>query len=396
MSRHYFLGLGAGRKIGACRQLFTIGRKRDLKVLEVALSERYSGTAVLCKNGRSGLALALKAFFQRGDGIIINGFTCYAVVEAVREAGCVPVYADISREDLNFDIDALKKIIDKNVKGIIVQNTLGNPVDIKAIERFAKEHDLLIIEDLAHCAGAHYVDGREAGTVGVATALSFGKDKSIDTTSGGAVILRDAEIVQSRALRSAAARELAPSARGDGPDGRGPRLDNFASPRLCASLRARWYPTLAGWCRGLAGVHLCGALMRLFVKLHFVEKSADNKLDLTRRCTKWQAKLALKQINDLKKSGEGVIREFYLVNDRDKCLKELKKAGYHFDGFWYEKPISPERYYDKVHFPEKECPVATEVASEIINVPTYYKKSELALAYKIIEKYLIGGENERK
>ena len=136
--------------------------------------------------------------------------------------------------------------------------------------------------------------------------------------------------------------------------------------------------------------------MRLFVKLHFVEKSADNKLDLTRRCTKWQAKLALKQINDLKKSGEGVIREFYLVNDRDKCLKELKKAGYHFDGFWYEKPISPERYYDKVHFPEKECPVATEVASEIINVPTYYKKSELALAYKIIEKYLIGGENERK
>jgi hypothetical protein len=129
--------------------------------------------------------------------------------------------------------------------------------------------------------------------------------------------------------------------------------------------------------------------MRLFVKLHFVEKSADNKLDLTRRCTKWQAKLALEQLNGLKKTGEGAIRDFYLVNDRDKCLRELKKAGYHFDGFWYEKPVSPERYYEKVHFPESECKVATETAAQIINFPKYYKKTDLEKAFNIIKPYLI-------
>ena len=385
--RHFFLGLAAGRKVSAARQLFTIGRRRDLGALGEALGARYGGTAVLCKNGRSGLAVALKAVFQRGDGIIVNGFTCFAVVEAVRAAGCVPIYADISRENLNFNTDTLKKVINSRVKGIIVQNTLGNPVDIKAIEKFAKEHDLLIIEDLAHCAGVHYIDGREAGTVGVATALSFGKDKSIDTTSGGAVVLRDAVFTKLEGIRSLARRGQAREPRGDGSERRGPRVGKNAS--LCDSLRARWYPTLAGWCRGLARVHLCGALMRLFVKLHFVEKSADNKLDLTRRCTKWQAKLALKQIQALKKSGEGVIREFYLVNDRDKCLAELKKAGYHFDGFWYEKPVSPERYYEKVHFPEADCPVATEVAAQIINFPTYYKKAELKQAYDIIKPYLV-------
>ena len=385
--RHFFLGLAAGRKVSAVRQLFTIGHRRDLEALGEALEARYGGTAVLCKNGRSGLAVALKAVFQRGDGIIVNGFTCYAVVEAVRAAGCVPIYADISRENLNFNTDTLKKVINSRVKGIIVQNTLGNPVDIKAIEKFAKEHDLLIIEDLAHCAGVKYPDGREAGTVGVATALSFGKDKSVDTTSGGAVVLRDAVFTKLEGIRSLARRGQAREPRGDGSERRGPRVGKNAS--LCDSLRARWYPTLAGWCRGLARVHLCGALMRLFVKLHFVEKSADNKLDLTRRCTKWQAKLALKQIQALKKSGEGVIREFYLVNDRDKCLAELKKAGYHFDGFWYEKPVSPERYYEKVHFPEADCPVATEVAAQIINFPTYYKKAELKQAYDIIKPYLV-------
>ena len=406
--RHFFLGLAAGRKVSAVRQLFTIGHRRDLEALGEALEARYGGTAVLCKNGRSGLAVALKAVFQRGDGIIVNGFTCYAVVEAVKAAGCVPIYADISRETLNFNgktlaaacpSDTLRAAqakssrsaehIAANVlpRGIIIQNTLGNPVDIVEIEKFAKKNGLLIIEDLAHCAGVKYPDGREAGTVGVATALSFGKDKSVDTTSGGAVVLRDAVFTKLEGIRSLARRGQAREPRGDGSERRGPRVGKNAS--LCDSLRARWYPTLAGWCRGLARVHLCGALMRLFVKLHFVEKSADNKLDLTRRCTKWQAKLALKQIQALKKSGEGVIREFYLVNDRDKCLAELKKAGYHFDGFWYEKPVSPERYYEKVHFPEADCPVATEVAAQIINFPTYYKKAELKQAYDIIKPYLV-------
>lgn len=383
MSRHYFLGLAAGRKIGAAKQLFTVGRKRDLEALREALGSKYGGTAVLCKNGRSGLAIALKAYFRRGDGILVNGFTCFAVVEAIKEAGCVPIYVDISRDDLNYTGETLvaacpsdtlraaqakssrsAEHIATNVspKGIIIQNSLGNPVDIKMVEAFAKKHELLIIEDLAHCAGIKYADGREAGTVGAATALSFGKDKSIDTTSGGAVVFRKAvekEIVLTK------------------------------NPKLSDNLRARWYPTLAGWCRGLARVHLCGALMRLFVKLHFVEKSADNKLDITRRCTKWQAKLALQQLNSFKKSGEGVIRDFYLVNNREECMRELKKSGYHFDGFWYEKPVSPERYYAKVHFPEAECPVATEVAAQIINFPTYYRKSELEKAVKIIKPYLI-------
>ena len=362
MKHHYFLGLAGGRKVSAARQLFTFGRKKDLALLERVLSTRYGGKTFLCKNGRSGLAIALKSCLKKGDGVIVNGFTCYAVVEAIKAAGCVPVYADISREDLNYTIDTLEKIDAKNIKGIIVQNTLGNPVDISMVERFAKEHDLVIIEDLAHCAGIRYKDKREAGTVGAVTVLSFGKDKSIDTTSGGAVIFRDVE-----------APSRSPSKR----------------PHLVDSLRAKWYPTLAGWCRGLARIHLCGALMRLLVKVHFVEKSADNRLDTSSRCTKWQAKLALEQVMDLRKNGEGTIRDFYLVNEREKCLKELKKAGYHFDGFWYEKPVSPERYYKKVHFPEDECPVATEVARQIINFPKYYRKSELEKAQEIIRPYLV-------
>ena len=400
--KHYFLGMAADYKGRLWAHTFAIGRERDRGALQRFLTQKYGGQAILTKNGRSALALALKAYFEPGDAVIVNGFTCYAVYEAVKAAGLVPVWADISKENLNFDIESLKYVIESKisgdsrpyatneernerssarndgperasrelpksyseVKGIVMQNSLGNPVDIVAVEKFAKQHNLTIIEDLAHCAGVKYSDGREAGTVGAAAALSFGKDKSIDTISGGAVVLRDH---YKTAIK-------APS----------------KLPKISDTLRARFYPLLGATARGLSYVKLGGAFMRCLVKIYWVEKSADNKLDLERKIAKFEAKLALKQLKNLKKSGEPPLREFYLVRDRGEVLKKLQEKGYYFGGFWYEKPVSPERYYKKVHFPEDKCPVATEVAAKIINFPTYYSKKDLEPAHKIIARYMEG------
>ena len=360
--KHYFLGLAAGNKRGIIKQLFTHARGHDVLMLEKYLSEKYGGAeAIATKNGRSGLAIALKTNFNKGDKIIINGFTCYAVVEAVKAAGMEPVFADISRKDLNFTIETVEKAWKedpKNIKGIIIQNSFGNPVDIKAILKFARLHDLRIIEDMAHCVGVKYANGHEAGTVGSAAVFSFGKDKSIDTVSGGAVVLK-------RPVQK-------PHLRAHYPD----------------SLRARFYPLLGAICRVLSYVHLNGAFMALLLKLHWVEKSADNKLDTKRKIAPFEAKVALWRFKNLKTPG--VNRKFYLVRNRDEVLKKLHEFGYYFDGFWYEKPVSPERYYKKVNFPEDKCPVAVEVASQIINFPTFYKKKDLALAEKIIKPYLVG------
>ena len=58
----------------------------------------------------------------------------------------------------------------------------------------------------------------------------IGRDKSGDHSRNAGVKLVIPEYPGSRAFRSAAARELAPSARGDGPDGRGPRLGYLELP----------------------------------------------------------------------------------------------------------------------------------------------------------------------
>ena len=370
--KHYYLGMAANYKGGSwIKNLFAFGSKKDSQKLPKYLGEKYDGEAILCKNGRSALALVFKAYFDPGDAVIVNGFTCYAVYEAVKAARLKPVFVDISLDDLNYDFSKLPdeaKIKREKIKGIIVQNSLGNPVDIKKLELYAKQNGLKIIEDLAHCTGVKYSDGREAGTVGVAAALSFGKDKSIDTISGGAAILREPTIYKVS-------------------------LPNKA-PRPSDHLRARFYPMLAGICRGLTYIHLGGALMRLMVKIHFVERSADNKLDLERRPSRFEAKLALKQFRVLKQAGEPPIRGFYYVKDRSAVLKQLQKRGYYFGGFWYEKPVSPARYYSKVHFPEDECPNAMYAASHIINLPNYYRKSELKEAMEIIKEYIKEGKDE--
>ena len=106
--KHYFLGLaGNYTRERRLKHTFSIGRKRDLMELEKFLEKKYEGKAILCKNGRSALALALKSYFNKGDGILVNGFTCYAVYEAIKSAGLVPIFVDIEKSDLNFSVNTL-------------------------------------------------------------------------------------------------------------------------------------------------------------------------------------------------------------------------------------------------------------------------------------------------
>ena len=391
MSRKYFLGLNAnGPKV--YETLFSCASSKNLRDFNELLAGKYQGAPMLTKNGRSALTIALKSYFEPGDKIIVNGFTCYAVYEAVVKAGMTPIFADISEKDLNFNITTLEKLwtgpaaassptetgVSAGVpqaaspvhtpRGIIIQNSLGNMVDMEVMEKFAKKHNLVLIEDLAHSAGMEYPDGRETGTVGAATVLSFGKDKSINTITGGAVILRTPVKHKVKAP--------------------------FKAPQISEVLRARFYPLFCAVCRGLSYVHLGGVLMRFLILTHQVEKSADSKLDLTRQPPKFVAKLAMRQIKNFHHGKQPKLREFYLVKNRDEVLLKLRGAGYYFDSFWYEKPVSPVRYYKEVQFPEKDCPEAVRITEQIINFPTYYKKQDLKKAHEIVKPYLIGGEND--
>ena len=368
MKKHYFLGTGAHFTKAERREFRKIkGSHQDLLNLYQYFYENYDGEqSIVTKNGRTAIAAALENYvylfkrnLNRGE-VIVNGLTCHAVVQGVKAAGFTPVFADIDPSSLNFTQESLEKVATEKTKAIIVQNTLGNMVDMKMVEKFAKKHKLTIIEDLAHCVGRFYPDGREAGKVGEVVVFSFGKEKSIDTITGGAVVFRNPEIFLVEVPQDA--------------------------PERGVEKRARMYPTLGSMYRKLSYLALHGIFMRFLLRFGLVKRSADGDINFDERLSDFQAKIALKQLTRKNKLRLKPLREFYLVRDRKKTLEKLKKAGYYFDGAWYERPVGPERYYKEAKFPEKACPNAVYVAKHIINLPNYYSEKELKRAREIIEE----------
>ena len=371
----YFLGQASNfRACDVLRHTFAFGIPKDSENLRRYLAKRYIGddkTNILEKvtlygTGRSALAAAIQDLVPSHSEVCATALTCYAVVQAIEAAGCSPVFADVDPNTLHYGAEELERAIKKHphIRAVIIQNNLGHPADINGIMAVAKRNKLIIIEDLAHSAGIHYANGCEAGTVGDATVLSFGKGKAIDTIAGGALILRQAR--QSRRKNS----HQIPRRR----------------PHLANSLRARWYPFFGACIRGFYHLKLGRYFTSLLLKLHFIERSADAPLSLDTRCTHWQAKLALRQLQNLP-SPRPPLRDFYLVDHRDQLLHELEERGYVFNDTWYDTPVAPERYFKQAHFNAKECPIAATLAEQIVNVPTHYSKSAMRPALKIIQKY---------
>lgn len=416
------LGQASNYRVGQVfRHLFAWGGRRDSERLRAELAERYGAQpdhVALYHTGRSALTVALQAAAAgKPCYVILPGLTCIAVVRAIKAAGCTPVFVDIELQTLEYNyrqLDAkLAELnrstpvksapksndtannqktddfpIDKtndvcyNQSIILVQNTLGLSWDMSKIEKLAAKHHAIIVEDLAHSAGRFYPDGRETGTVGVATALSFGKGKAIDTIEGGAVILREATGL-ARPAASTASHSSASNTSPAAPLTQPTRLPSFAD-----RLRDRWYPLfglISRW-NYRFGRYFIGGL----VKLHFVRRSADAELDPTRRLTHWQAKLARRQLARLSQTP---LRDFRLVKNRDEVLTKLAQQGYYLDEIWYDVPVSPRRYANEVAFPVDDCPQTIRIAREIINFPTWYPTAKLAPAYATVKPYEVKHES---
>lgn len=176
------------------KTLFANSSKSHKELLINFLEKKYGGRAIPLYKGREAIGLALEILKLPKDSFIaINGFTCVAVFNAIRKAGYEPACIDLEETGgLNFTAKSLEKALSKNkkIRVVVVQNTLGYPCDINGILALCKKHNLILVEDLAHCVGTRYPNGKEAGTIGDFVILSFSQDKIIDAVSGGTLITR--------------------------------------------------------------------------------------------------------------------------------------------------------------------------------------------------------------
>lgn len=141
--------------------------------------------------GRVALAAILRALdLHPGDEVIVQAYTCVAVVNPLLRLGLTPVYVDIDRERLTLSVPSLRWAISERTRAVIVQHTFGNPADMAGILSVTQPAAVPIIEDCAHVLDAQ-VDGRPLGSFGVAAFYSHEWGKPVVAGVGGRAVCND-------------------------------------------------------------------------------------------------------------------------------------------------------------------------------------------------------------
>jgi perosamine synthetase len=380
-----FNSLGSNYDFDLAIKRLETGNNDFVFKLKTLLEEKYRGKVYLTYKGREALRIALNIINLKGSFVGICGFTCYAVYEAVIKEGYNTEYLDIGKNDLNFSLDALENAVKNNpqIRIIFIQNTLGYPCDIEKITKFCNENNIILIEDLAHSIGAKYENGKETGTIGDFTMLSFSQDKVIDSVSGGALIVRNKKYFSNDEVNS-----------------------NFDNVKKNQQLKDKLYPISTLFIRKTYGIGI-GKFMHAFLKsirflsnpmlyfdmknLHALPasyaksiykqfKSLDKNLDHRRMIANiYKNNLNEKILN--KKICDNInfssnLRFPIFVDNRDRLIKYLDENNIFVSDIWYDAPIAPKRYLSKSSYKKGMCPNSEKISENILNLPTHKNISE--------------------
>jgi len=155
---------------------------------EREFAEHMGSKHALCVNaGSSALICALiGAGVGEGDEVIVPAYTWNATPNAVLATRALPVLAEVD-ESLTLDPADVERRITPRTRAILPVHMRGAPAAMEELGAIAKEHDLVLIEDVCQAAGATY-RGRRLGTFGDAGAFSLQFNKIITTGEGGVLI----------------------------------------------------------------------------------------------------------------------------------------------------------------------------------------------------------------
>lgn len=155
---------------------------------------RKYGIAVC--NGSVALDLAVEALrLEEGDEVIMPSFTIISCAAALVRKGVKPVLVDSCQDSWNMDVGQIEDKITKKTKAIMVVHLYGLPIDMTPVIQIAEKHHLMIIEDGAEAHGLDY-KGRQCGSFGEISIMSFYPNKHITTGEGGIVLTDNIELAE--------------------------------------------------------------------------------------------------------------------------------------------------------------------------------------------------------
>lgn len=153
---------------------------------------------LIAANGTVALQIAIKALGLTGE-IITTPFSYVATTSSIVWENCKPVMVDIDRNTLNIDPNKIESAITNKTSAILATHVFGNACDIDKIEAIARDKNLKVIYDAAHCFGTKF-KGRSIFEYGDISTCSFHATKIFHTVEGGALFSKSPDLVKRMAL----------------------------------------------------------------------------------------------------------------------------------------------------------------------------------------------------
>ena len=124
-----------------------------------------------------------------GKKVFCSDVTFDATLNPVVYEGGIPVFIDTERDSWNMNPIALEKAFEiyPEVKLVVSAELYGFSGDIKKIKEICEVHGALLIEDAAEAMGASR-DGKQCGSYGDYSAVSYNGNKIITGSSGGCLL----------------------------------------------------------------------------------------------------------------------------------------------------------------------------------------------------------------
>lgn len=151
-------------------------------------------------SGHSALHAALIGLeVTSGDEVLTSPYTWGASVSCILHNNAIPRFADVDPVTGLLDPDDLPRRLTPSTRAILVPHILGQPANMTAITRFAREHDLAVIEDGSQAHGARHA-GELVGGFGDAAGFSCMGGKLLATTEAGYLVTRRADVYHKAVL----------------------------------------------------------------------------------------------------------------------------------------------------------------------------------------------------
>ena len=146
-----------------------------------------------------------------GRRVFCSDMTFDATLNPVIYEGGIPVFIDTEADSWNMDPVALEKAFElyPDVKLVVSAELYGFPGRMDVIKKICEKHGALLIEDAAEAMGAK-IDGKQCGSFGDYSAISYNGNKIITGSSGGCLLTNDIEVANKARKWSTQAREDAP------------------------------------------------------------------------------------------------------------------------------------------------------------------------------------------